>query len=343
MPTLPALDLKTNINHSPHVVILGAGASRAACPKGDAGGKYVPVLRELNTCLDLEPLFRKNAISYENTDFESMYDDLVTSGKHAEVVKELEHRVQDYFSQLKLPKTATIYDYLVLSLREQDLIVSFNWDPFLTQAWERNSKAVKLPTIVFLHGNVDISVCRKDRVKDFRGNICSKCKEPLVPAPLLYPVRQKNYNAHAYIEAEWNELRGYLERAYLLTIFGYAAPKTDVEARALLLETWKKNPMFELAQVEIIDVKPRKELVSTWEEFFCRSHYGISETIWKSYLFYHPRRSSEALAMATLQNMPWKDNPFPRTTDLKKLQEWARLLWLEETTGRLSGLPKDFV
>ena len=41
MPTLPALDLKTNINHSPHVVILGAGASKAAFPIGDANGKSV--------------------------------------------------------------------------------------------------------------------------------------------------------------------------------------------------------------------------------------------------------------------------------------------------------------
>ena len=41
MPTLPALDLKTNINNSPHLVILGAGASKAAFPKGDAKGKSV--------------------------------------------------------------------------------------------------------------------------------------------------------------------------------------------------------------------------------------------------------------------------------------------------------------
>jgi hypothetical protein len=342
MTTLPALDLKTNINHSPHVVILGAGASKAACPKGDAGGKVVPVLNELSTCLNLEPLFRKNKIRYKNTDFESLYDDLVTSGKHTELTKELEHRVQNYFSQLRLPENATIYDYLLLSLREQDLIASFNWDPFLAQAWERNSTAVKLPKIVFLHGNANISICVKDRVKDFRGNICSKCKKPLVPAPLLYPVKQKHYSTKTYIKAEWNELRAYLERAYLLTIFGYAAPKTDVEARRLLLKTWEKNPTFKLAQVEIIDIKSRKDLENTWEEFFCREHYGITRSIWKSYLFFYPRRSSEALAMATLQNMPWKDNPFPRTTDLKKLQEWARLLWLEETTGSLSGTPKDF-
>jgi hypothetical protein len=39
---------------------------------------------------------------------------------------------------LKLPEEATIYDYLVLSLRSPDIIATFNWDPFLYQAFERN-------------------------------------------------------------------------------------------------------------------------------------------------------------------------------------------------------------
>jgi hypothetical protein len=98
-------------------------------------------------------------------------------------------------------------------------------------------------------------------------------------------------------------------------------------------------PIIELAQIEIIDIKPKKRLLETWKEFFCSHHYDIRRSIWNSYLFYYPRRSCEALAMATLQNMPWKDNPFPRTTSLSRLQEWARLFWSEENEGRLSGKP----
>lgn len=144
---------------------------------------------------------------------------------------------------------------------------------------------------------------------------------------------------HPFIEAEWNELRLFLGDAYFLTIFGYAAPKTDVDARKLLLDTWKDNPTFELAEIEIIDVKPKKQLIETWKEFVCSHHYGVFGSVWNSYIFYHPRRSCEALAMATLQNMPWRDNPFPKTTSLCKLQEWARLLWSEENEGKLSGNP----
>ena len=33
---------------APHVVILGAGASRAAFPRGDAEGKFVPLMTQLD-------------------------------------------------------------------------------------------------------------------------------------------------------------------------------------------------------------------------------------------------------------------------------------------------------
>lgn len=342
MPTLPALDLKTNINHSPHLVILGAGASKAAFPKGNAKGKAVPVMCELIEYLNLGPILESHNVYYKDTDFESLYDDLASSGKYPELVKEIENRVREYFSQLCLPDRATIYDYLVLSLREKDLIASFNWDPFLALAWQRNSRAVKLPKMAYLHGNVEIAVCLECRVKDFKGNVCKKCRNPLIPTPLLYPVKQKNYNDHPFVEAEWNELRHFLKHTYFLTIFGYAAPETDVEARQLLLNTWKDNPTFELAQIDIIDIKSKEKLTITWKEFFCRDHYGISKFIWNSYLFNYPRRSCEAFAMATLQLSPWKDNPFPKTTSLSKLQEWARLLWFEETNGKLSGEPFEY-
>ncbi len=155
-------------------------------------------------------------------------------------------------------------------------------------------------------------------------------------------IKQKNYNSHPFIKGEWIKIKNYLSYTYFLTIFGYTAPKTDVEARKLLLKAWKENPTFNLAQIDIFDIKAEEELTETWEEFFCRDHYGIFESIWNSYLFSHPRRSCEAFAMANLQNFPWESNPFPQTTDLHKLQHCARLLWFEEKEGKLSGEPFEF-
>src|SRR5579883_568133 len=63
-------------------------------------------------------------------------------------------------------------------------------------------------------------------------------------------------------------------------------------------------------------------------------------------LFRHPRRSCEALAMATLQNDPWTDNPFPKFKSLPQLHAWIAPLVAEENRGNFSGRqclrPEDF-
>jgi hypothetical protein len=45
MPSLPAHDGKFVL--SPHVVLLGAGASLAAFPNGDANGNKLPLMNDL--------------------------------------------------------------------------------------------------------------------------------------------------------------------------------------------------------------------------------------------------------------------------------------------------------
>jgi hypothetical protein len=44
MPFLPPIDTKANANNSPHVYILGAGASVAAFPNGERNGKKLPLM-----------------------------------------------------------------------------------------------------------------------------------------------------------------------------------------------------------------------------------------------------------------------------------------------------------
>jgi hypothetical protein len=40
----------------PHFVILGAGASRAACPQGDADGRHLPVMTDFVDTLELREI-----------------------------------------------------------------------------------------------------------------------------------------------------------------------------------------------------------------------------------------------------------------------------------------------
>jgi len=139
MPTLPALDITARVNYSPHVMILGAGASLAACPRGDRHGRRLPLMATLTATLGLDPLLSKAGIKVGPADnFEQVYDRISSSDKFSDLRREVNHAVQNYFATLELPEHATIYDRLLLSLRPKDLIATFNWDPFLLQAYARN-------------------------------------------------------------------------------------------------------------------------------------------------------------------------------------------------------------
>jgi len=52
----------------------------------------------------------------------------------------------------------------------------------------------------------------------------------------------------------------------MLTIFGYSAPKSDVEAIELMKGAWGDKYKRNLEQIEIIDVKEEAELSNTWDD-----------------------------------------------------------------------------
>ena len=344
MSSLPALDINTQMNHSPHVVILGAGASIASTilnPERNA--KPLPAMANLVETLGLEPLITRHGVTCKGQNFEAFYDALSQSGNHPGLLSELEQAIYDYFAGLHLPEEATLYDYLVLSLREKDIIATFNWDPFLAQAFVRNMHIVgyeRMPQIAFLHGNVAIGVCYDCKTMGWRENCCTTCDRGFSSSKLLYPVGQKDYASDEFITSEWDRLRWHMKHAYYITVFGYSAPKTDAQARKLLLDEWQANPVQELAEIDIVDIlasSDRPVLEANWHEFFVRSHYALIDTLQRSQLFSHPRRSCDAFAMATLQQDPWPDNKFPQGISLDDLHDWIQPLIEEEKDGKFSG------
>ena len=94
MPTLPAIDLKSGVILSPHVVILGAGASAATCPNGDRNGVKLPVMKDFVNIVGLDDLLAKAGYGSDSKpNFEDVYDSLSRSGEHAELLNELEQQV----------------------------------------------------------------------------------------------------------------------------------------------------------------------------------------------------------------------------------------------------------
>jgi hypothetical protein len=270
-------------------------------------------------------------VKWRGLDFETLYQDLWKSDTHKGLVGKLDLYIRRYFERLEIPERPTVYDYILLGLREKDLIATFNWDPLLAQAYQRNSQITRLPQIVFLHGNVAVGICVNCRVKGYYGDVCAKCSRALERTQLLFPIADKDYTSDPFISAEWAVLKDFLERAYMLTIFGYRAPSSDVAAVELMRTAWGANGARELALVEIVDIRSENDVLPSWKPFITGNRYGIVDSVFNTWSCLYPRRSCDSFAWATLQQQPWSENRIPSTFDkLDDLQSWVSPLLDEE-------------
>lgn len=228
--------IKDSYCNRPHVVIIGAGASAAALE-----GKC-PTMNNAIEVIDLSKLLQGIQFVTQSKNLEDIYSELYSRGDECKSVREnLEHALYDYFLKVELPKSLNIYDLLVLSLRENDSIISFNWDSLLIQAYNRVTKiTTNLPNMFFLHGNVGAGICEECKRYGPIQNRCPKCGRPLKRVPLLYPVAQKNYNSDIFIQDQWRKAQDYISRAGKITIFGYSAPPSDKEASDILKSAFSK-------------------------------------------------------------------------------------------------------
>jgi hypothetical protein len=309
----------------PHVFLVGAGASFATFPNGDRNGIRLPLMNNLVEVLGLAPLFEAYGIEYNVANFEETYARIYSDPKLSDLTKELESTTYSYFSKMSLPDVPTIYDYLVLCLRKKDLIATFNWDPFLWQAWSRICQLIGpkyLPNIAFLHGNVASGYCREDNTKGPIWSVCGKCNRPFIPSRLLYPIKEKNYNKDLYISGEWATLRRHLEIAFMLTIFGYSAPESDVEAVNIMKAAWGNPYNRNLEEIEIIDIKKEAELSNTWKQFIHTHHYQTCTNFYQSWVANHPRRSCEAMWNQLMEGQFLDGTMIPRECDFGRLLRW---------------------
>ncbi len=172
-----------------------------------------------------------------------------------------------------------------------------------------------MPRVVYLHGNVRIGYCLQDAQKGLRGTNCSKCAQPFTPSRLLFPVEQKHYSQDPYISREWNSLRHALRSASVVTIFGFSAPESDVEAVRLLSEAWGTPYERNLEQIEIINIESEEKVRERWGRFIHSHHYDYCTDYFDSRLADFPRRSVESyvhqVSPATEDEMLQEPNPMP--------------------------------
>lgn len=284
-----------------HTVILGAGATVATIPDGDKYGNKSSVMNGLIKKLNLDEILNGISLSTSSDNLEDIYSELYLRPDCKETIIKLEKALYDYFAALELPDYPTIYDYLVLSLTEKDAIATFNWDPLLIQAYVRCNKITNnLPHIFCLHGNVGVGYCAEHREFGSIDAVCPACRKPFPPTKLLYPVNHKNYTSDEYIKGCWDATEYIIENSYMLTIFGYSAPSSDIEAVRLLKKAWGDLDKRQLEEVSIIDIISENEITKKWEQFIYSHHYRYSNDFFHSYLGMFPRRSCETV-FATVQ------------------------------------------
>lgn len=306
----------------PHVVILGAGASKAAFQRGDVNGRLVPLMNELPEILGDPWRELVEDANLEGIDFESQFTRLRECPRHQSRLNEIESMLLEHFSSLTLPDVPTIYDYLVLGLREKDIIATFNWDPFLMLAHARNRTISKLPEIRFLHGCVQYASCPDHDVLGQPGERCPMCRKQLTKSSIMFPYGDKDYARDGIIARDWASVTERLKEAFHLTIFGYSGPATDYKAKKLLLDGWKQTPMRRFSHVEIIDIGGADDLRRNWREFIPFHHDMVNESFWDSTIAIWPRRTAEYKTAASLCGTVSERIGPMMTESLEELQKW---------------------
>lgn len=326
MPLTKKDRIKNVMGGGGHVVILGAGASIASTRRNpELNGKKLPSMDSFIEVVGLQDIVDKLPEKLVACNFETLYTNLHKNNPKSDEILEIETRVFDYFKDMLLPDEPTIYDYLVLSLRPKDLIATFNWDPFLYQAFVRNGKIADMPYLSFLHGNVAIGYSKEDKKCGPSGWYSKATENFFEPTRLLYPIDQKDYYSDEFINIEWDRMKTWLnsESTKRVTIFGYGAPKSDYEAVKLLNDAWGDRDKRNMEQFEIIDIRKEEIVRKNWDKFIHSHHYDYGTTYFNSSLAHNPRRSSESYFQHYSPMTPdeafSENNSVP--SDLKTLEE----------------------
>ncbi|WP_367317520.1 hypothetical protein ABF162_25405 (plasmid) [Vibrio coralliilyticus] len=122
----------------PHVVLLGAGASVAAIPRGDKNGMKTSVMDGFLEKLGLSEVITDLNLVTQSDNLEDIYSEIAERDEYADVRSELDTRIRNYFSEFEIPDEPTIYDFLLLSLRKKDSNSNIQLGPSATSGLSKN-------------------------------------------------------------------------------------------------------------------------------------------------------------------------------------------------------------
>ena len=311
-------------NPTPHVVVLGAGASRAALPDGDGRGVPVPLMTDLDVVAGNGWRSLVWEARVPRATFEARFAWLKQDGRFDDRLSEVEAGLAEHFARMTLPGAPTTYDHLLLGMRGQDTIATFNWDPFLLQTYQRHVRrfgSSRLPDVRFLRGSVVYATCEEHDVLGVVGAHCVECGRALRNVPPVYPTERKDYVSDPLLRREWDVVLRRLRNSFQLTIFGYSGPGTDAEARQLMRQAWAPGPR-RADHLEVLDLVGRAELERRWRELIPYSHL-LAHTTWdQCSIARWPRRTMEWKQKVSLYGQPAERVGPCRSGSLAEVDDW---------------------
>lgn len=292
-----------------HLVILGAGATCAAFPDGDASGRVIPAMSkfmEETGLIEKFPDDVKEEIKAE-PNLEDLFSKWSEDPSRKTRREKLEKEIRGYLTNLE-SIGMNLYVKLLLSLTARDVIATFNWDPLLPQIYRKLWYDITddLPHLLFLHGNVAMGYCPHCRRIGYLHEKCVGCDKDFAEMPLLYPVKNKNYNANIYIRSAWEDLGKALAKASVVTFFGYSAPVSDTAAKNMMNEAFRQDPLRNIVEFQLINTADETELRNSYGDFNIKpNHMSIVSSFYDSYIARYPRRSADNLYNAVMFCRPF--------------------------------------
>ena len=298
------------IDNLEHLVILGAGATCAAYPYGDNNGKSIPGMdgfMEKTGLIDEFPKVRGEIEAHHN--LEDLYSEWHDNPEKKDLCDKLGETIYRYLSELE-PIGMNLYVKLLLSLTNRDVIATFNWDPFLSASYKRLSSDIThdLPSVLYLHGNVTMGYCSSCKRVGYLHDKCNVCGKTFAPMPLLYPIKNKNYNEDIYIRSAWVDLGKAITHATAITFFGYSAPESDEAAIAMMKQAFCNDSLRNVVEYQLINIDDESVLRANYETFEVKQeHLSIVSSFYDSFIARYPRRSADYLYSCTMLCNPVGD------------------------------------
>ena len=79
----------------------------------------------------------------------------------------------------------------------------------------------------------------------------------------------------------------------MITVFGYGAPSSDVEAIKLFKSAWGALEDRSNEEFSFINIEDEETCIEKWKDFVYTHHYRYSQSFYDSYIAMFPRRSCQ--------------------------------------------------